>query len=173
MSEIPGIRDDIPFEAWARTSFNNDWVINNLKPNTQYSISYDIEGISVPEYDSKYNGNLGLLLYSQNSDKTTYPSRYMMSGAGYYISVGEKYHYEISITTPSNVNLPESKYVIYTYSNRYLKDDVGVYSRIKIYNLQLEEGDTVTEYEPYYITPTTPVVQDKNHTLKAIWKANE
>ena len=172
-SEIPGIRDDIPFEAWARTSFNNDWVINNLKPNTQYSVSYDIEGISVPEYDSKYSGNLGIILYSPNSDKTTYPSRYMMSGVGYYISVGEKYHYEISITTPSNVNLPESKYVIYTYSNRYLKDDVGVYSRIKIYNLQLEEGDTVTEYEPYYITPTTPVVQDKNHTLKAIWQANE
>ena len=38
--------------------------------------------------------------------------------------------------------------------------------------IQLEEGDTATEYEPYYITPTTTVVQDKNHTLKAIWQAN-
>lgn len=169
MSEIPGIRDDIPFEAWARTSFNNDWVINNLKPNTQYSISYDIEGISVPKYDERFSGNLGLLLYSQAS----HAGIYLMSGNGYYISVGEKYHYQLTFTTPSSVNIPESKFVIYTYSNRYLKDDVGVYSRIKIYNLQLEEGDTATEYEPYYITPTTPVVQQKNHTLKAIWKANE
>ena len=38
---------------------------------------------------------------------------------------------------------------------------------------QLEEGDTATPFEPYYITSDTTVVQDKNHTLKAIWKANE
>ena len=44
---------------------------------------------------------------------------------------------------------------------------------VLIYNIQLEEGDTATEYEPYYITSDTPVVQQKNHTLKAIWKANE
>ena len=77
-----------------------------------------------------------------------------------------------SITTPSNVNLPESNYTIRVYTNRYLKDGAGVYSTVRIYNLQLEEGDTATEYEPYYITPTTPVVQQKNHTLKAIWQAN-
>lgn len=168
MSEIPGIMDDIPFQAWARTSFNNDWVTNNLKPNTQYSISYDIEGISVPEYDSKYSGNLGFYLYSQASQ----PGIYLMSGDGYYILAGEKYHFEKVFTAQSNVNLPESKYVFYTYSNRYLKDGVGVYSRIRLYNLQLEEGDTVTEYEPYYVTSATPVVQDKDHTLKAIWEAN-
>lgn len=167
-SEISGIGDDIPFQAWARTSFNNDWVTNNLKPNTQYSISYDIEGISVPEYDSKYSGNLGFYLYSQASQ----PGIYLMSGDGYYILAGEKYHFEKSFRAPTNVNLPESKYVFYTYSNRYLKDGAGVYSRIKILNIQLEEGDTATEYEPYYITPTTPVVQQKNHTLKAIWQPN-
>ena len=39
--------------------------------------------------------------------------------------------------------------------------------------IQLELGDTATPYEPYYITPTTKVVQENNHTLKAIWQANE
>lgn len=39
--------------------------------------------------------------------------------------------------------------------------------------IQIEEGDTATPYEPYYITPSTTVVQENNHTLKAIWKANE
>ena len=42
----------------------------------------------------------------------------------------------------------------------------------EIKNIQLEEGDTATEYEPYYITPSTTVVQESNHTLKAIWEAN-
>ena len=168
-SSYEGMQNDTPFDAWATTAFNNNWVINNLNPSTQYTISYDVEGISVPEYDSKYSGNLGFYLYSQASQ----PGIYLMSGDGYYISVGEKYHYERTFTAPTSVNIPESKYVLYTYTNRYLKDGTGVYSTIRLYNLQLEEGSTATEYEPYYITPTTPVVQDKNHTLKAIWKANE
>ena len=41
-----------------------------------------------------------------------------------------------------------------------------------ITDAQLEEGDTATPYEPYYITPSTTVVQENNHTLKAIWQAN-
>ena len=40
-------------------------------------------------------------------------------------------------------------------------------------NIQLEEGDTATEYEPYFIKENTKIVQNNNHTLKAIWKANE
>ena len=40
------------------------------------------------------------------------------------------------------------------------------------FKVQLEEGTEATPYEPYYITPETKVVQEQNHTLKAIWKAN-
>ena len=40
----------------------------------------------------------------------------------------------------------------------------------------LDVDDSITEdnfeYEPYYITPSTTVVQQQNHTLKAIWQAN-
>ena len=164
-----GIRSETSISTWADTIFNNAWVVNNINPDTRYSVSYDVEGISVPKYDSRFSGNLGLLLYSTISGN---PAKYLMSGNGKFIAVGEKYHYETSITTPSNVNLPESNYTIRVYTNRYLKDGDGVFSTIRLYNLQLEEGDTATEYEPYYITPTTPVVQDKNHTLKAIWQAN-
>ena len=33
-------------------------------------------------------------------------------------------------------------------------------------------GDAPTAYEPYYITSETNVVQNQNHTLKAIWQEN-
>ncbi|MBE6161481.1 MAG: hypothetical protein E7158_04600 [Firmicutes bacterium] len=46
------------------------------------------------------------------------------------------------------------------------------YRRSNSSNVQLEEGDTATAYEPYYITSTTEVVQANDHTLKAIWKQN-
>ena len=39
-----------------------------------------------------------------------------------------------------------------------------------INNIQLEEGDTATEYEPYYVTSDTKVTQKNDHTLKAIWE---
>jgi len=38
------------------------------------------------------------------------------------------------------------------------------------FKLQIEEGTEATAYEPYYITSNTTVVQNKNHTLKAIWE---
>ena len=37
---------------------------------------------------------------------------------------------------------------------------------------QVQLGSTATGYEPYYITSDTTVVQEKDHTLKAIWKPN-
>lgn len=36
--------------------------------------------------------------------------------------------------------------------------------------LSVYEGTGATEYEPYYITEDTKVVQTANHTLKAIWE---
>ena len=43
-----------------------------------------------------------------------------------------------------------------------------------ITDAQLEVGDTATEYEPYQeYTSSTTVTKEENHTLYAIWKANE
>ena len=41
-----------------------------------------------------------------------------------------------------------------------------------ITHMQLEEGATSTEFEPYYIDNNTIVVQQQNHTLKALWEPN-
>ena len=41
---------------------------------------------------------------------------------------------------------------------------------VVISNIQVEEGSTATAYEPYYVTDTTLVTQNKNHTLTAIWE---
>ncbi|MBR3673598.1 MAG: InlB B-repeat-containing protein [Clostridia bacterium] len=38
--------------------------------------------------------------------------------------------------------------------------------------VQIEKGGTATQYEPYFVTATTPVTIAKDHTLKANWSAN-
>ena len=50
----------------------------------------------------------------------------------------------------------------------------GENSYIDIKNIQLEPGDTATSYEPYQeYTSDTIVTKQENHTLYAIWQANE
>ena len=77
-----------------------------------------------------------------------------------------------------NINT-EKKRLIATFT--YFYDETGIFhiypsitNRPNYYiaNIQIEEGETATEYEPYYITSSTKVVQDKDHTLKAIWEQN-
>ena len=37
-------------------------------------------------------------------------------------------------------------------------------------DVQIEEGEEATEFEPYFVTSSTKVTQNKDHTLKAIWR---
>ena len=41
---------------------------------------------------------------------------------------------------------------------------------VDVSKIQLEEGTEATEWEPYYITSETEVVQKQDHTLTAIWE---
>ena len=68
---------------------------------------------------------------------------------------------KITETSPAN-----AAYIIVAYSIKVSGNDVTRY------NVQLEEGSTITEYEPYYITNSTTVSQTSNHTLTAIWEQN-
>ena len=45
-------------------------------------------------------------------------------------------------------------------------------NNIYVSNVLIEEGNTATDYEPYYITKDTEVVQEGDHTLTAIWEKN-
>ena len=72
----------------------------------------------------------------------------------------------ISFTTPDTFayNPP---YVSFRFA-RMVNGDADV----DVSHIQLEEGSVATAYEPYYILDTTTVVQQNNHTLRAIWEAN-
>lgn len=70
-----------------------------------------------------------------------------------------------------------------TYDKEYIKKnltisentDIGIHIKAYdgIYTIQLEKGVESTDFEPYYVTNGTKIVQNKDHTLVAIWKENE
>lgn len=79
---------------------------------------------------------------------------------------GEWHHFTSLVTIPYNT----SNALIVIGNDK--PNLYGPNSYIDIKNIQLEPGNTATPYEPYYITSDTTVVQENNHTLKAIWQAN-
>ena len=79
----------------------------------------------------------------------------------------------------SSINSTKQRlYSIFTYSNignlgseiLHIYPKIGSDNNIYISNVLVESGEFATEYEPYYITDTTKVVQAYDHTLTAIWE---
>ena len=75
----------------------------------------------------------------------------------FHVNVGERVHYNVKLSNTISS-------CIAGLSN------TGRTTGLQFKNLMLEEGNTATEYEPYYVTKDIKVTQRKNHTLKAIWK---
>jgi prepilin-type N-terminal cleavage/methylation domain-containing protein/uncharacterized repeat protein (TIGR02543 family) len=125
-----------------------------LKPNTTYTLSFDylVNSSTKDIYASIGYGTTGYLKDVKNPYKSTY------SGTG---------HKTVTMTAP-NEFLYSPPDVYFRLVRTSEPGDVDV----DISNVQFEENIEATEYEPYYITPSTTVVQDKDHTLKAIWQAN-
>ena len=169
-SGIAGIQNEEPFQSWAAmngAAFDNNWVKNNLISNTQYTMSFDILCTDTPEYDTQYSPGYGWFwIYNGDSHGG------VKIGTAKYMTKGEKIHVATSFTTPADLHDPTYNYRMLAYTNRYLKNETAVFGTMIFSNIQLETGSAPTEYEPYYITKDTTVVQEKNHTLKAIWQAN-
>ena len=165
------------------TNFSND------TPRTFTEKSY-IKGIAYNNYFDDNDSRITNYEISDNS--VSISSTYSGYGVGFAFLSNENEHYSISYNSNGdeiqsmlfydiNGNLisydfrqlnrkkfitPEgTMYLVIQFSTKYSVSTT--YS-----NIQLEEGDTATPYEPYYITKDTKVVQNKNHTLKAIWEKN-
>ena len=133
------------------------WATINLKPNTTYKISVN----RINNYDGK--GNNYLIINSLKTANSTWSA---------------VAHESLPNTSPSNYIYTTDNdgllYIGYYYNNG---DNAMTQEQLNNIwantDVQIEEGTTATPYEPYYITDETKVVQDQDHTLNAIWKANE
>lgn len=119
----------------------------DFKDNTSYTISF--KGFT--DYIDTYNVHQSIFICFLYTDKTE--------------------TYDVL-----NTGVEKEKYVV-SDPNKKIEHIVISFGReignVHLSYMQIEEGDSATEYEPYYITNGTKVVQDKDHTLKAIWKKNE
>lgn len=142
-----------PVSMWASTVFNFTKVKKYFKPNTTYTISYDVECTYVPTHTEGFDNRYGFFLYSGVSG---YPSIIMYQYG--YLSVGDKNSYILTFTTPANLYDNAADYRILGYSNLYKNGGTNASSSMQFSNIQIVEGsytaETMPKYEPY-VTPTS------------------
>ena len=123
----------------------------HFKDNTQYDISLSIYEVWSQSGTRYYPG---IVIYVNYSDGTSIRLN------NFSHNQSENWQ-NVNYTSDKNKTISGIT-VSYGTSNAY--------SYIK--NFQIEEGSEATEYEPYFVTSSTKVTQDKDHTLTAIWEQN-
>ena len=128
------------------TTINQKFLQGYFKENTQYTFSGNIAA-------TKVHNNYLKIVYNNKSEENVNLSNYIKETNVFY---------NVVFLSQNNMSV---NYIRGLYNN-----NEQVY--LDINSFQIEEGTKATEYEPYYITSNTTVVQNQNHTLKAIWKEN-
>ena len=143
-SLISGIQAGAATSMWASIVFGNDVVVQMLKPGTTYTTKFKYVCTAVPEYDTKYSGYVGFLLYGKPG-AIAIPMGQLPSTAN-VLSVGDTDVIQSTFTTPDDL----SGIQIMGYTQRMIQEDgTGVNCSIKFTEWQIEEGNTATDYEPY------------------------
>ena len=134
--------------SWINTNTTNNqkFLQGYFKENTQYTFSGNIAA-------TKVHNNYLKIVYNNKSEENVNLSNYIKETNVFY---------NVVFLSQNNMSV---NYIRGLYNN-----NEQVY--LDINSFQIEEGTKATEYEPYYITSDTKVVQINDHTLKAIWKEN-
>jgi hypothetical protein len=147
-SLLEGIINETAVGVKATKIMENDAIVQCLKPNVEYTLSYEIECLSVPEDATLREKAVGLTLRVKGGS-TIVPIKYKL------LAVGDVLKYT------DNFTLTDEQYNsgamdILAYGNAYLNAEGNkeVYPMVVFRNIQIEEGATATDYEPY-IEPTT------------------
>lgn len=157
-SVIEGIRNETAVAISSTVVMENDALIKHLKPNVKYTLSYEVECLSVPENATCIETAVGLLLRNRGISGNVANPYYRQ------LKVGDVINHSVSFTLTEE-RYTNGKFEMLGYCNNYTDKTSGAYVKpsMIIRNIQIEEGATATDYEPY-IEPTT-YTADENGKL--------
>lgn len=162
-----GIRNETAVSGFGWGGWKYPTVGAMLKPATQYTVSYDIEVTSVPDYnsysvDTSNNGQwFGFIFYSKKAPALGVRVLTDTKNVPNDAAVGFKQHIVQTFTTPALLHDSAYSFDLIMYTKRYKKNDENVYVNWEVIfrNMQMVEGaytsSTMPEYEPYTETVAT------------------
>lgn len=148
-SLIDGIKNETTISGKYQTVFNQADLVRNLKPNVKYTLSYEVECLSVPENAKNAVKNekaVGLALRIKGG--SAFVINYQLMNAGEILNVSNTFTLTEEQYNSENLEM-------LAYCNGYTVDNFNYeFSTEIIRNIQIEEGVNTTDYVPY-IEPTT------------------
>ena len=172
-------REGYTFKGWnGKNMFDEESILMAIDGATYDNEHYIFKLVKSHE---KYNNGIETISFKQNTQYTMTIKGYVDPCLGCNSNYNRLYFgYTYNNNTIESVainSLTESNFIFISNENKNLESifmsyGAGGQTNAYISSVQLEEGSVATEYEPYYITSDTKVVQNKDHTLKAIWKEN-
>ena len=150
---------DKTLAAWVASLADNAFVTANFKPNTTYTIEYDVTlNEPIPSgYTASQTGQWGGIGFKKDSTYTVANGKLYNLATPNYV-VGQKYHVINTITTPAD--LSNVSMVFYTARSTNSSSQGytinGTFSDIVFYESKIDTSTTVT--------------QSSAHTLKAVWE---
>ena len=148
-SELYAIRNETAVQAWGMPAFNNAAVKKMLKPGVTYTVTYTAEFVNLPDdeyaYSSAYNW-IGFSLYDNVSMKTV----------GFFDKITQKpvngdiLRITKTFTTPESLDSGTNNWEIMAYTAIYLNGNDRSYGMVNFRDIQIAEGTTAPDYEPYF-----------------------
>ena len=147
-SELYAIRNETAVQAWGTPAFNNATVKKMLRPGATYTVTYTAEFVNLPgneyAYSSTYNW-IGFSLYDDISKKTViFFDKITQKPVN-----GDVLRITKTFTTPESLNSDTNNWKIMTYTAIYLNENDRSYGMVKFKDIQITEGTTAPDYEPY------------------------
>lgn len=128
-------------KAWASAILTNDWVIDYLRPNTQYTISYDVILLHKPDWDVRKQSYGCFALYgSQPMVKMAELTLEQYEA----MEEGDIIHLEHTFTTPESLE----GYMVILYTARHEDEDKFELTEMQFSKVKLEKRDKATPWAP-------------------------
>ena len=142
---VVGDTKSLTIGAWAYRVLDNKWVLEKLKPNTTYTISYDFTLLYKPTTKPMAYILGRAYLHSPSDAKRSTIMADVDQTKYVAMGVGDKTHISNTFTTPSDLS---GLYGI--FYNTYHQDENGVrdYSKVLFENIMLVEGNKTTSWQP-------------------------
>jgi len=133
--------NSVTYGSWANTFVTHENLMKMLKPNTTYTISYEFEMLERSETITEYRTPL-----------TLYGTGYSvyLGSTNTNLQNGEIRKNTKTFTTPNDLITPNVR--LYSYSTY-----PSPHSKMRIFNIQLEEGTEILSYEPFIEPVIIPI----------------
>ncbi|WRN81323.1 hypothetical protein UM654_05780 [Staphylococcus aureus] len=132
---------------WATPLYKPDYFRTYLQPNTEYTISYEIQIDNFNGAKTLTGRSFGMLLYDYTDTKVL--SNFSVETLPETVDpklVGKKFKATKTFTTPSSF---KNNLNFLAYAGYYLANDRSrIYPSVTISNLKLETGNIVSDWTP-------------------------